>query len=408
MKILHLCDIHCDNDERHMAEVTEVIEKTVLPVAAREKISLTIIAGDLFDERLALDSIGVKTAIRAVRGLAEIAPVIIMRGTVSHDFGHSLEIFKAIKSSNPITTIDTPEIKVLNFRDGQHLFFFLPGIRKRMFEKLAAKHGLDIRSTTVSQLIELQMKDWKEYRENAGSAKPVLVGHIQLDDVGYAGERGYEPAVSRKLIEQCLDPGIAMLGHIHETSVYGGRFVYAGSLMSNSMMDAKVVRVGDGKISVVKDNSVKGFYIHDWKDGEWKSVFHKAEGRTFLKIQCEDSCDVKTVGGIVQQHMSDKLTVRVLLRMKAKDESKIADVVVFDEALRKLLKESSVEIIPTKIQVESFRSDRRVVNESAWQGLSMNDKFFFWAKEKGIVIPEQEVPEYTAKISVIEQLSPGM
>jgi DNA repair exonuclease SbcCD nuclease subunit len=90
MKILHCGDIHFNN-----ALVSEISKCTDFMIvrAKEEKVDLSIIAGDLFDERHHYDSVAFHHTIHFVRNLAGVSPVFILKGTTSHD-GSSLKFLE--------------------------------------------------------------------------------------------------------------------------------------------------------------------------------------------------------------------------------------------------------------------------------------------------------------------------
>jgi exonuclease SbcD len=98
MKILHCGDIHFRTDL-----VEEIIRCTdfMIRQATNEKPDLSIIAGDLFDERQTYDSPAFKAAVDFIRKLADVSPVYILKGTNSHD-GISVKFLEALSTRYPV------------------------------------------------------------------------------------------------------------------------------------------------------------------------------------------------------------------------------------------------------------------------------------------------------------------
>ena len=94
MKILHCADIHYRNDL--IDEINKCTDYMVTQ-AKTEKIDLSIIAGDLFNERQTYDSNAFRSAIDFVKKLSEVSPVYILKGTNSHD-GSSIKFLEFINT----------------------------------------------------------------------------------------------------------------------------------------------------------------------------------------------------------------------------------------------------------------------------------------------------------------------
>jgi len=98
MKILHCADIHYRNDL--VDEINKCTDYMVTH-AKKEGIDLSIIAGDLFDERQTYDSAAFRSAIDFVKKLSEVSPVYILKGTNSHD-GSSIKCLEFINTRHPV------------------------------------------------------------------------------------------------------------------------------------------------------------------------------------------------------------------------------------------------------------------------------------------------------------------
>lgn len=103
MKILHVADLHFSVNPDKLEEVVRC-SNHVLSVGKAEKPDVIVIAGDTVDEfdgRIKMDSETARMAIAFVRGLGDIAPVIIIRGTISHD-RETTWLFSQLRSKYPI------------------------------------------------------------------------------------------------------------------------------------------------------------------------------------------------------------------------------------------------------------------------------------------------------------------
>jgi len=106
LKIIHSADWHY-NDWGH-----DEIEKCVdfmIYTAREEKPDLFVVSGDITDsQNLKLDSRSAKTICRQFSEMADIAPVVNIIGTPSHD-GKSAEILRYVKGTYPIHVSERPE-----------------------------------------------------------------------------------------------------------------------------------------------------------------------------------------------------------------------------------------------------------------------------------------------------------
>jgi exonuclease SbcD len=103
MRILHTADLHFSPKEDKLAEVIRCSD-AILEAAHANPPDVAILAGDTVDEhdgRIRLDSPTARAAIRFVRELAEAAPVLIIRGTPSHD-REAPYIFREIRARHEI------------------------------------------------------------------------------------------------------------------------------------------------------------------------------------------------------------------------------------------------------------------------------------------------------------------
>lgn len=410
MKILQTGDFHCTADEMDAKDIDTAIDQ-VCAVADAEQVNLVVVAGDVFDCRLPVDSIGVRCAIRSVSKLASVAPVVVLRGTATHDVGESLKILESIKTEKRLRVVSEPAVFNGNSKSGSKVAFYcMPGMRKRMFAPVASHYGVDMMKTTASELVDLQMKFWSENREQVDDS--IMIGHFHVDKKEFAiMESGYEPLVSCESIARYLNPSLVMLGHIHEP-YSDGRFFHAGSLTARNMHDAMVYDVDKGKI--VKDKSSKGFFIHESEaPGRWESKFVELEGRRFLKVLASHAAFGK-IGEAVDRVAAEGRPMAVKIEANIQNPNGIVKN-YFDELLAVESDMTSRHsgrdfvILPSSVNVQSFNVSRRLSAggeegsgadpAKEWGKLRLDGKVFRWADEKGYQLPADELEGYSAKIN---------
>ena len=103
LKVLHTADLHFSISTDKLPEVIRTTD-ALLVQARAEQPDVIILGGDTVDEydgRIRLDSDCARAAISFVQQAADIAPVVIIRGTKSHD-RESPYFFRHLRGKNPI------------------------------------------------------------------------------------------------------------------------------------------------------------------------------------------------------------------------------------------------------------------------------------------------------------------
>jgi len=114
MKILHTADLHFSNDADMLREVIHTSDY-IIDWASKNVPDCIVIAGDILDEykgRIRIDSTCARSAISFVERAAAIAPVVIVRGTKSHD-RDSVYLFQHLHSRFPIHVASDIEMVAL-------------------------------------------------------------------------------------------------------------------------------------------------------------------------------------------------------------------------------------------------------------------------------------------------------
>jgi DNA repair exonuclease SbcCD nuclease subunit len=407
--ILHTADFHFRADDAYISDVA-LATKKIHTVASRDGslVDLIVIVGDIFHERLSVDSNGVTAAIDTMRCFASAKPVVMLAGTATHDVGNSLAIFEKLKTKFPIKVISTPGVYDIAIpsatspmqSDKSIRFYCVPGIRKRFFKSLAEQYGIDINKMTSAELVELQIKEWGRNKPPGKFDDVIFLGHFQLQGCKFdIMESGYEPLVSADLIRREINPSLILLGHIHEGMKFGNAF-YSGSPVSNDMSDAVIVRASDSR--VIGDKQKKGFYLHD-RDGtgRWASKFISVdESRSFIKILAttDDMKDVSKIKNIIDKHGDNGQVVARIYIETTDDKTQL--VHTFNENLMGVLGEN-VLLMPPKVKIASFGASRRVGDSELWVRMTDDEKFFAWASAKKVEIADNEISDYKLKINSI-------
>lgn len=274
LKIIHAADIHFDNDADILQEV---ITCSGFMAAHAEKIRphAIVIAGDLTDQRLLMDSPGALAALGFVRRLSAVCPVLVVKGTELHDFDN-LEALRGLP--NVMAVNDARQVffkKDLGFYqpDGQipdAVFSCLPSLSKAFLVSL----GTDA-NTAEEQVVNLAgdvMRGWGVVNDqmHENGVVTVLVGHGTIT--------GAITSTGQAMLGRDLTYGTADLraacadyiafGHIHKSQRVGPAW-YSGS----------IGRLNAGELEP------KGFFVVDLEPGkEPDPQFVQTPAREFVII----------------------------------------------------------------------------------------------------------------------------
>lgn len=103
IKVLHTADLHFSNKADKLAEVVTTSE-FLLERARVDRPDVAIVPGDVVDEHdgpILIDSVAARAAIHWITELAEICPVVVVRGTRSHD-KETPYLFGKLRTKHPI------------------------------------------------------------------------------------------------------------------------------------------------------------------------------------------------------------------------------------------------------------------------------------------------------------------
>lgn len=117
MRLLHTADLHYSVRPEKLAE-TITVSRFILSYAQKDRPDAAVLAGDTFDEYdgpIRLDSETARAAIHFVRALADVCPVLVVRGTPSHD-RNAPELLREVRSRHPIHV--STEIEQVGLFDG--------------------------------------------------------------------------------------------------------------------------------------------------------------------------------------------------------------------------------------------------------------------------------------------------
>ncbi|MBI5327026.1 MAG: metallophosphoesterase [Deltaproteobacteria bacterium] len=375
MKILHCADLHFANDEAVLTDIVKCCGY-LLNTAEKERPDIAVLAGDLFDEKVSLDSPAVKSAVDFVVNLGSLAPVLLIRGTNSHDHD-SLHIFKNIDTAYPIYVADSIEqvawtsggfkpfipgvVGAVDGKDIIALISCLPSVSKA---HILAGMSLDIESSNLhaTDLLRDVFQAWGAVnREMRAKGIPTIVA-------GHGSLTGSELSTGQQLVGKDLEFGISdltmadadivCLGHIHKAQRFKNIY-YAGS----------ITRLNFG------ETEEKGFWLHVI-GSEVRSRFITTPARKMVTLDITSPDDLNSID---KEVLKDSL-VRVRYEVNEDDLHKVND-----EAIKTALeKEGAVSVKIEKTVV----AKQRVRAEGISKMRGLEDKVRKWAETVGETLPE--------------------
>ena len=245
MRIAQLSDIHyCD---KFLEEVDGCMQFAIDALSKSEP-SLIVLSGDTFDHKLDQNSPALFAAIEAVSQLGNIAPVLILQGTLSHDSPNSIGIFQRIQAANEIYVADRIDRVVLT-KEGQFsklvenklinhdqvLISCLPSVNKG---QVAATVGAENAAQAIGEHVANLLAGWAPLNLEARALgiPTIIVTHGTVN--GSITEHGvpmmgldHEYSTGALVAAQA---SAVMVGHIHKHQIWqsndGRMIAYPGSL----------------------------------------------------------------------------------------------------------------------------------------------------------------------------------
>lgn len=290
IRVLHTGDLHIGNfpgpeqngENARFRDICKCLDALVAG-AKESRPDIAVIAGDIFHQARVWSDRGLKenqTAVKFLRELERICPVVVMRGTPNHD---SEEQFKTLESTfygdDGVHIITQPEVGTYHSYDGKKVqIACVPGFDRGYYR---AKHpGLskEEENEVFTKAIEDMIVGLKAQCEEA--APTVLVSHYTI--TGCNMESGqtaffsqFEPVVYPATL-QAADFDLVCFGHIHRPQQLDGckNTFYCGAISALNFND---------------EGQERGYWVHEIEDdGEVKSEFYQLPTREYKTIRLKD------------------------------------------------------------------------------------------------------------------------
>jgi len=239
MKILHFSDRHGRDRD---ADTIEKMDAFLIETARQEKPDVIINAGDTFDSQdVRMGSRSARQAIEFHAALADIAPVVVIRGTESHD-GNAPEILRWAKGKNEVYVASYPRQVYLedgvfydrpaggeDFKAPDAILTLIPQVTKQFFK---TGSGIADADREIGQAMTGLFAGFGAQAAEYPGAPHILVYHG-----GISGARlpsghvrtGMDIEVSTDQM-MMMGPDLVCMGHIHQPQFLGDRCFYSGPI----------------------------------------------------------------------------------------------------------------------------------------------------------------------------------
>lgn len=298
MKILHTGDLHIGNfpgpekngENARFLDICKCLDALV-EGAKEQQPGIAVIAGDIFHQARVWSDRGLKeqqTAVKFLRELSAICPVVVMRGTPNHDSEQQFEMLKtAFEGDGEVKIITEPQVvEVFSGAYGWVQVACLPGFDRGYYRAqhpgLSKEEENEVFTKAIADMI-IGLKAQCE----AGTPA-VLVSHYTI--TGCNMESGqtaffsqFEPVVYPDTLA-AADFDLVCFGHIHRPQQLEGckNTFYCGAISQLNFND---------------EGQERGYWIHDiGGSGEVKSTFQQLPTRQHktLRLNDEDVAGITT------------------------------------------------------------------------------------------------------------------
>lgn len=359
MKILHTADWHIgdkhgpsNNGVNLRAQDTLNCLNELVRVAKEEKPDLVLVSGDIFDTAEIMQRRSHQEVLQARNIIFQLSKaagnVIVMRGTPNHDSEWAFEELKGHFELVPNVQIVTqPQVITLDGVSVAVLPGFDRGIFRAKYPGLGKEEENEVLTGEISNIV-------KGLKTMCGTDDlTILMAHYTVP--GCNVESGqvmmltqFEPIIPVDALT-AADYDLVALGHIHRPQqLFDRNWYYSGAVNALTFND---------------EGQERGFYIHNYEDGVWNSVFHRTPYREF-KTTYLDEADMQLINEgqydiVGMQHWKgniDGKIVRVLYNCTF-ETNKAVNKALFE---RKLLEDGAfqvTEINPQKISESADRQD---------------------------------------------------
>jgi len=395
MQILHFADVHAI--DKSIDEVEKCL-KEILRVAQAETPDLIVMAGDTFDSRMVrLDSQSAKLVFEIYSKLADIAPMVVITGTPSHD-GRAVDAMEHIRSGNPIYVADYPGQVILTNSGGfaptsfaatpeaagevAALISTVPTPTKQYWEKCGGEtKSAKETDAEVAQAMSAMLANFGAVAEGF-DVPHILIGHFSVGGAFLSETQqliGQDIELSRDQI-RLANADLVTLGHIHYPQEIEPNIYYSGSIYTKDFGEAHP----------------HGCYLHTLENKTLaESQFIPTPTRKLVKLKADmtNGDHGSSIQDVIEKSNGDIAGAFVRLEVKVyQDEADAID----KEAIKQALPPGALEL-----EIKLQRVPRETVRSATLLEMqTLRDKIREMA-----LLRKEDVPEsILAKADMLEHL----
>lgn len=296
IKVLHTADTHFSNKPAKLLE-TVTTTNYILDRAKVESPDVAIIAGDLVDEHdgpIRADSDTYRAAVRFVTELAEICPVVLVRGTRSHD-RETPTLFEKYRPTFPIyVSSKIEQVALIEHPFNETCFvpveelptYYNEGANvKACFTLVPSPDKCNLLANGTDSLASATMvakealHDVLGYLGEVNDSLPVEIPRIMVAHGMITGSEYSSGSIATgQDFEYSLDDlrqvkcDLKAFGHVHKKQSFPGNVFYSGS---------------PGRLTT-GETEVKGFFLHKFEERSLVvSDFIETPAREFVFYEME-------------------------------------------------------------------------------------------------------------------------
>lgn len=387
-KILHTADLHFSTKSDKLQEVVRVTDD-LLQYAACNPPDCIVVAGDLLDQydgKIGADSDCFRAAKRFIHAAADIAPVVVIRGTKSHDKDIS-GLFDDIRCKHPVHVASEVEmVSLVRTALGELRFFntgsmvldgctplcaftLVPSLDKAALMGMMPTDSIKAGNFRYRELVHDMFAGFGLINERL-SCPTVLVTHGMLT--------GAEFSSGQMAIGEDLEFGLndlraakcdaVMLGHVHKSQSWG-EVSYSGS---------------PGRLNFGETED-KGFLVWEFAEKHVRNYFVPTPARKFLFGDLPEWSGANNVYNEALCIARDSAGAHIRFRFSIPEEERAA---VDLKVLRVALEKGGAAVVKIECQVVP-RQRQRAAGIS--QACSLAEKVVRWGETVGQDIPSEVI-----------------
>ncbi|WP_321991504.1 hypothetical protein [Marispirochaeta aestuarii] len=288
IRIAHLADLHFRKEK--ITDITTALDAFEYQAIDRQ-VDLIAIAGDTWDGVIQnTEGSEFKYFIERIRRLADIAPVVLIYGTPTHDAAGSLEVFESLIANHSITILRPGISYYLSGVDGdvceengviagiqpRLLIFGIPEPSKKWLLANNEAIGKETAADAAAQALQNLFLGLAALREQSSDLPCLVLYHGRVRGATFSNGQLSDDGVARDVLTS-IGANYYALGDIHEPQEVAQSAWYPGSLYSTNWGEThkpgwNLVEIYPGVMNEISDQ-----LLFEEHESEWKTDITRVE-----------------------------------------------------------------------------------------------------------------------------------